>query len=180
MGLGPKDLAILVDAFERGPWTEMILQVDGTRLELTSTGLPPAPRPGEAAPPAAPGAAAGGAGASAPAAAAGAPAAAVAPPAGAPAPAGAAAAVGTAAPSPATHEVLAPSVGIFYRAPEPGAPPFVEAGARVEAGATMGLVEVMKMFNGVTAPVTGEVVEVLAGNDEFVEFGQPLFRMRPA
>ncbi len=71
-------------------------------------------------------------------------------------------------------------VGVFYRSPEPGAPPFVEVGAQVEAGATMGLVEVMKMFNGVTAPVTGEVVEVLAGNDEFVEFGQPLFRLRPA
>jgi acetyl-CoA carboxylase biotin carboxyl carrier protein len=89
-----------------------------------------------------------------------------------------------AAPPPAPAEDLvvvpAPVVGVFYRSPEPGAPPFVEAGARVEAGATMGLVEVMKMFNGVTAPVTGEVVEVLAGNDEFVEFGQPLFRMRPA
>ncbi len=85
-------------------------------------------------------------------------------------------------PAPAEDLVVvpAPVVGVFYRSPEPGAPPFVEAGARVEAGATMGLVEVMKMFNGVTAPVTGEVVEVLAGNDEFVEFGQPLFRMRPA
>ena len=71
-------------------------------------------------------------------------------------------------------------VGVFYRSPEPGAPPFVEVGARVEEGATMGLVEVMKMFNGVTAPVGGEVVEVLAANDEFVEFGQPLFRLRPA
>jgi acetyl-CoA carboxylase biotin carboxyl carrier protein len=38
----------------------------------------------------------------------------------------------------------------------------------------------MKMFNSVTAPVSGEVVEVLIGNDEFVEFGQPLFRLRPA
>ena len=76
--------------------------------------------------------------------------------------------------------VPAPMVGVFYRSPEPGAPPFVEVGTRVEAGATMGLVEVMKMFNGVTAPATGDVVEVLAGNDEFVEFGQPLFRLRPA
>ena len=76
--------------------------------------------------------------------------------------------------------VPAPMVGVFYRSPEPGAPPFVEVGSRIEAGATMGLVEVMKMFNGVTAPVGGEVAEVLAGNDEFVEFGQPLFRLRPA
>ena len=71
-------------------------------------------------------------------------------------------------------------VGVFYRAPEPGAAPFVEVGSVVGQGATMGLVEVMKMFNGVTAPVAGEVVEVLVANDEFVEFGQPLFRLRPA
>ena len=74
--------------------------------------------------------------------------------------------------------VSAPVVGVFYAAPEPGAPPFVEVGSRVEAGATMGLVEVMKMFNSVTADVAGEVVEVLVGNDEFVEFGQPLFLVR--
>ena len=87
------------------------------------------------------------------------------------------------APAPVRDDLVvvpAPVVGVFYRSPEPGAPPFVEAGGRVEAGATMGLVEVMKMFNGVTAPISGEVVEVLAGNDEFVEFGQPLFRLRPA
>jgi biotin carboxyl carrier protein len=70
-------------------------------------------------------------------------------------------------------------VGVFYRAPQPGAPAFVEVGARVDEGATLGLVEVMKMFNSVNAPSAGEVVEVLAANDEFVEFGQPLFRLRP-
>jgi acetyl-CoA carboxylase biotin carboxyl carrier protein len=71
-------------------------------------------------------------------------------------------------------------VGVFYRAPEPGAAPFVEVGARIQEGSTMGLIEVMKMFNSVTAPMAGEVVEVLVANDEFVEFGQPLFRLRPA
>ena len=76
--------------------------------------------------------------------------------------------------------VTAPMVGVFYRSPEPGAPPFVDVGSRVEEGATLGLVEVMKMFNSVSAPAGGEVVEVLAGNDEFVEYGQPLFRLRPA
>jgi len=75
--------------------------------------------------------------------------------------------------------VTAPVVGVFYAAPEPGAPPFVEVGSRVDADATMGLVEVMKMFNSVTAGVAGEVVRVLVSNDEFVEFGQPLFLVRP-
>jgi len=75
--------------------------------------------------------------------------------------------------------VTAPVVGVFYRAPEPGAPPFVEVGSQVDEGSTLGLVEVMKMFNSVTAPVRGEVVELLAENDEFVEFGQPLIVLRP-
>lgn len=74
--------------------------------------------------------------------------------------------------------VTAPVVGVFYVAPEPGAAPFVEVGSRVEPGTTMGLIEVMKMFNSVSAGVAGEVVRVLVGNDEFVEFGQPLFLVR--
>ena len=75
--------------------------------------------------------------------------------------------------------VTAPVVGVFYRAPEPGAPPFVEVGSHVDEGSTVGLVEVMKMFNSVTAPVRGEVVELLVENEEFVEFGQPLIVLRP-
>lgn len=75
--------------------------------------------------------------------------------------------------------ITAPVVGVFYIAPEPGAPPFVEVGSRVHAETTVGLVEVMKVFNSVTAGVTGEVVRVLAANDEFVEYGQPLFLVRP-
>lgn len=77
------------------------------------------------------------------------------------------------------HTITAPVVGVFYRAPEPGAAPYIEVGTTVAAGATVGLVEVMKMFNGVTADVSGEVVEILAENEEFVEFGQPLVRIRP-
>src|SRR5262245_30748042 len=65
--------------------------------------------------------------------------------------------------------VEAPVVGVFYRSPEPGAPPFTEAGDWVGADDTVGLVEVMKMFNSVTAGVSGTIVEILAGNEEFVE-----------
>jgi acetyl-CoA carboxylase biotin carboxyl carrier protein len=75
--------------------------------------------------------------------------------------------------------VTAPVVGIFYRAPEPGAAPYCVNGQRVAAGATLGLVEVMKMFNSVTTDAAGEIVEVLAENEAFVEFGQPLFLIRP-
>jgi acetyl-CoA carboxylase biotin carboxyl carrier protein len=76
--------------------------------------------------------------------------------------------------------VTAPMLGVFFRAPQPGAPNFVEVGSQIEEGATLGLVEVMKMYNGVAAPTAGEVVEVLVANEEFVEYGQPLFRLRPA
>lgn len=82
-------------------------------------------------------------------------------------------------PNDQVHTVNAPMVGVFYRAPEPGAAAFVELGSRIEVGDTIGLIEVMKMFNSVTASVSGEVLEILADANEFVEFGQPLFRILP-
>jgi len=75
--------------------------------------------------------------------------------------------------------IQAPMVGTFYVAPEPGAPPFVEVGARVEPETTVGLIEVMKVFNAVKAGVRGVLVERLVQDGQFVEYGQPLFRVRP-
>lgn len=83
-------------------------------------------------------------------------------------------------PDDGSHTVTAPMVGVFYRSPEPGAPAFVELGSQIVEGDTIGLIEVMKMFNSVTAPVSGEVVKILASTGEFVEYGQPLFRIRQA
>ncbi|GAA2846783.1 hypothetical protein GCM10010517_03540 [Streptosporangium fragile] len=79
---------------------------------------------------------------------------------------------------PASYAVTAPLVGTFYVAPEPGAPPFVQPGDRVDAGQTIGIVEAMKLMNPVTAERAGEVVEVIAGNGEPVEYGQVLVRIR--
>lgn len=76
-------------------------------------------------------------------------------------------------------DVTAPVVGVFYRSPEPGAPPFAQVGDRVEQGTTLGLVEVMKMFTSVTAPAGGVLTEVLVGDGEFVEYEQTLMRLRP-
>lgn len=70
--------------------------------------------------------------------------------------------------------IAAPTVGVFYRRPEPAAAPFVEVGSEVAAGATVGLVEVMKMFSAVTAPVAGRVVRILAADADAVTLGQPL------
>lgn len=73
----------------------------------------------------------------------------------------------------------APMVGVFYRSPEPGAAPYIEVGDRIDADATVGLVEVMKMFNSITAGTSGVVVEILAENEQFVEYGEPLIMVRP-
>ncbi|MEU6731367.1 acetyl-CoA carboxylase biotin carboxyl carrier protein [Nonomuraea wenchangensis] len=76
------------------------------------------------------------------------------------------------------HEVRAPLVGTFYRAPEPGAKPFVEVGDAVVAGQQVGIVEAMKLMNPVIAEVSGWVTDVVAGDGERVEFGQPLVFLR--
>ncbi|MCS7174070.1 MAG: acetyl-CoA carboxylase biotin carboxyl carrier protein subunit [Armatimonadetes bacterium] len=76
--------------------------------------------------------------------------------------------------------IRAPIVGRFYAQPEPGAPPFVTVGSFVEEDTTVGLIEVMKVFNAVRAGVRGVIEEILVQDGQFVEFGQPLFRVRPA
>jgi acetyl-CoA carboxylase biotin carboxyl carrier protein len=76
--------------------------------------------------------------------------------------------------------VRSPMVGIFYRAPDPDSPPYVEVGQHVEAGATVGLVEVMKMFTAVTTTVAGTVTDILAANAEQVDRGAPLVRVAGA
>lgn len=75
--------------------------------------------------------------------------------------------------------VVSPTVGTFYPRPEPAAPPYVSVGDRVEAGRTLGLVEVMKVFNAVAAPCDGVVHAILAGDGAFVEHGQPLLVLVP-
>ena len=81
---------------------------------------------------------------------------------------------------PAGHlAITAPLLGTFYVAPEPGAPPFVQVGQQVTEDTTCGLIEVMKVFNSVRAGVKGTIVEVVAANGGFVEFGQPLFIVKP-
>jgi acetyl-CoA carboxylase biotin carboxyl carrier protein len=75
--------------------------------------------------------------------------------------------------------ITAPLLGTFYVAPEPGAPPFVQLGAAVTEDTTVGLIEVMKVFNSVRANVNGTVVQVVAQNGQFVEYGQTLFLVKP-
>jgi acetyl-CoA carboxylase biotin carboxyl carrier protein len=77
-----------------------------------------------------------------------------------------------------TIAIESPMLGTFYRAQEPGAPPFVEVGTEVEADTIVCIIEVMKMMNSIPAGVTGTIVEVCADNAEVVESGEPLFRVQ--
>ena len=79
-----------------------------------------------------------------------------------------------------TVPIPSPMLGIFYRAPKPGADPFVQLGQAVEEDTIIGIVEVMKLMNSIRAGVRGEVVEIVARNAEMVEYGDPLLRVRPA
>ncbi len=74
----------------------------------------------------------------------------------------------------AGHTVNAPMVGTYYAAPSPDAPPFIEVGSSVRAGQTICIIEAMKMMNQIESDKTGRVVEILVGNGDPVEFGQPL------
>jgi acetyl-CoA carboxylase biotin carboxyl carrier protein len=76
--------------------------------------------------------------------------------------------------------VLAPLVGTFYSASQPGAKPFVEIGDNVEAGQTVCIVEAMKMMNEVVAGEAGKVAELAVENGEWVEFEQVLMYLEPA
>ena len=76
--------------------------------------------------------------------------------------------------------VRAPMIGTFYRAKAPGEPAFVEVGQTVSPGDTLGLMEVMKLFNSLLANAAGTVDAILAVNGDLLEFDQPVFVIRSA
>lgn len=112
---------------------------------------------------------------------------------GAPAAPGSAAAAGPApahaaatAPAPETHaprnglvDVISPMVGVFYRAPKPGEKPFIEVGSAVEEQTVVGIIEVMKLMNSISAGKRGTVVEIVAADGELVQYGSVLVRIAP-
>ncbi len=90
----------------------------------------------------------------------------------------AAPAAAAAAPAPAApqgHQVKAPMVGTFYRAPNPNAPAFAEVGQTVKEGDPLCIIEAMKLLNEIEADKSGVIKEILVENGEPVEYGQPLF-----
>jgi acetyl-CoA carboxylase biotin carboxyl carrier protein len=79
-----------------------------------------------------------------------------------------------------TVVITAPMVGRFYAQCEPGAPPFVSVGSEVTEDTTVAIIEVMKTFNSIPAGVRGVIAEICVHDSHFVEYGQVLFRVRPA
>ena len=77
------------------------------------------------------------------------------------------------------HTVKSPIVGTFYESPSPGAPAFVKLGDQVEVGQVLCIIEAMKLMNEIDSDVAGEVVSRIAASGQPVEYGQPLFAIRP-
>ncbi len=75
--------------------------------------------------------------------------------------------------------ITSPILGIFYRAPKPGAPPFVEVGDVVDADTTVCIIEVMKLFTAIKAGQRGRIAEIGAENGQLVEYDQVLFWLAP-
>lgn len=103
----------------------------------------------------------------------------------APAPAAAAPAAASAAPAAAPAadagliDIKSPTVGTFYAAPSPGEPSFVSVGSVVTPETIVCLIEAMKVFNQIPAEVSGTITAILVKSGDAVEFGQPLFRVKP-
>jgi acetyl-CoA carboxylase biotin carboxyl carrier protein len=77
------------------------------------------------------------------------------------------------------HTIVSPMVGTFYQSSSPGSTPFVSVGAKVGVKTAVCIIEAMKLMNEIEAEVNGEIVEILVENGQLVEYGQPLFMVKP-
>jgi len=159
MSLTSRDIAEINKLLEDSRFDELELEIDGMKIHLrrggasapgiSGRGTPPASQETRAAP-----APAGG-------------------------PCGHAPASANQPVDPHLVPVKAPLLGTFYRAPKPGAPPFVDAGARVEPDTLIGIIEVMKLMNTVRAGVSGTVREIRARDGALVEYDEVLLTVAP-
>ena len=83
------------------------------------------------------------------------------------------------APADGLIPITAPNLGTFYRAPKPGAAPYVEVGQEIGETTEVCLIEVMKLFTPVRAGISGRIAKVCVEDGEMVEFGAPLFLVKP-
>ncbi|MBI2802314.1 MAG: acetyl-CoA carboxylase, biotin carboxyl carrier protein [Gammaproteobacteria bacterium] len=157
-----EDIESLIELFKQSGWDEMHLKTADLELFLSNDPNATGPRQTPAiavAGPAVAGSAAMPTTAAAPA---------------------SAATIGHAAAIPdGTVAIRAPNLGTFYRAPKPGAPPYVELGQQIEITTEVGLIEVMKLFTPVQGSVRGVVREIRAKDGQMVEFDEPLIIVEP-
>ena len=157
-----QQIRLIIESLDRSTLDFLQLEFGDVKLMIGKGALPPtanaAPDPSAAAPVAAP-----------------------------PAAAAATSAAIDASPAPVPKEavgdtvaITAPMLGRFYRQPEPGAPAFVAVGSEVAEDTTVGIIEVMKMFNAVPAGLRGIITEICVDDAQFVQYGQVLFRVRPS
>jgi acetyl-CoA carboxylase biotin carboxyl carrier protein len=153
MPLSNREIKEILEILEESGWDQAEVTIDDVTLSVSKGAAPAAPPPPSTPAPAAP-----------------------APAAPTPAPPTAA----TPPDPPPGHAVASPSVGVFWRSPEPGATPFVDVGQAVEAGQTLCIVEVMKLMQHVNADIGGTITAIHVENGDNVEFGTPLFSIEPA
>lgn len=165
MSFSHDDVQRLIKLLDSSHFDELHLEAEGIKLTLRRNGAP-------SAAPATPSTAPAPAVSTSPAAALP-----IAPPARATAVAPVEAALPTS--DPTLLEIRAPMLGTFYGAPKPGADPFIAIGARITADSAVGIIEVMKLMNSISAGVEGVLVEVLVRDGDLVEFEQVLMRVRP-
>jgi len=154
VSLTAADIQEIMRLVEESNFDELLLETQGVKLHLRRSGTSTSMVPVTATAPAA------------------APTAAVAVAATTPAPAARTAGDG--------QDVTSPMLGTFYRSPKPGAPPYVEVGAPVEADTVICIIEVMKLMNTVRAGVKGRVTQILPADGALVEFGETLIRVAAA
>lgn len=77
------------------------------------------------------------------------------------------------------HKIVSPMVGTFYQSSSPEADAYVKTGSKVSKDSIVCIVEAMKLFNEIEAEVNGEIVEILVKDGQLVEYGQPLFLVKP-
>lgn len=78
------------------------------------------------------------------------------------------------------HVITSPFVGTFYASPAPTKPVYVKVGDKVKTGQALCVLEAMKIMNEIDADINGEIVEICVENESLVEFGQPLFKIKPS
>ena len=150
MTIDHKEVEVLIRLFEQSDWREMRLEVDGLKLALSKDAEAKLLQSTTDAQPSG-------------------------------------AVTDSTAPSPTFDDapadglipIAAPNLGTFYRAPKPGAAPYVEVGQEIGEATEVCLIEVMKLFTPVRAGVSGRIAKACVEDGEMVEFGAPLFLVEP-